>query len=385
MQYHIDFDELTIFFTGDVSSNNASQVEEDSFKITNSNSFKSLVLNFKDLRYISSAGLRVVLKLKQTYKDVSITDASSEVYDILEMTGFTDILKVGKKLNEVDVRGKEVIGVGYFSTVYRLDRDTIVKVYRKGTDIKDVERELNLAKEAFILGIPTAISFDIVKVNNQLGVRFELIDSESLRDLFRDHPEDFDKLSTEYANLLLKINNTETDDPNLPDAKEKWIDKLTQIKEFIDKKHYEKLMNMLKSIPERKTFIHGDCHFKNIMSQNGELLLIDMDTLSKGHPIFELAAGLFTPYIAYEEDDKGNVERFFGVPNELAVNVYNTVMNKYFGKDDEAIKDKIKIVSYTHLLWWNRLYENNNDVRFVNVKQRLFNLLDKYDDLNIGI
>ena len=70
MQYHVDFYELTIFFTGDVSSNNASQVEEDSFKITNSNSFKSLVLNFKDLRYISSAGLRVVLKLKQTYKDV---------------------------------------------------------------------------------------------------------------------------------------------------------------------------------------------------------------------------------------------------------------------------------------------------------------------------
>ena len=385
MQYHIDFDELTIFFTGDVSSNNAAQVEEDSFNITNANKFKTLVLNFKDLRYISSAGLRVVLKLKQTYKDVSIVDASSDVYDILEMTGFTDILKVSKKLNEVDVRGKEVIGVGYFSTVYRLDRDTIVKVYRKGTDIKDVERELNLAKEAFILGIPTAISFDIVKVNNQLGVRFELIDSKSLRDLFRDHPEDFDKLSTEYANLLLKINNTETDDPNLPNAKEKWIDKLTQIKEFIDKKHYEKLMNMLKSIPERKTFIHGDCHFKNIMSQNGELLLIDMDTLSKGHPIFELAAGLFTPYIAYEEDDKGNVESFFVVPNELAVKVYNTVMNKYFGKDDEAIKDKIKIVSYIHLLWWNRLYENNNDVRFVNVKERLFNLLEKYDDLNIGI
>ena len=385
MQYHIDFDELTLFFTGDVSSNNAAQVEEDCFKITNSNSFKSLVLSFKDLRYISSAGLRVVLKLKQTYKEVSILDASMEVYDILEMTGFTDILKVSKRLKEVDVHGKEVIGVGYFSTVYRLDRDTIVKVYRTGTDIKDVERELNLAKEAFILGIPTAISFDIVRVNNKLGVRFELIDSKSLRDLFRDHPEDFDKLSTEYANLLLKINNTETDDPNLPDAKEKWIDKLTQIREFIDNKHYEKLMNMLKSIPDRSTFIHGDCHFKNIMSQNGELLLIDMDTLSKGHPIFELAAGLFTPYIAYEEDDKGNVESFFGVSNELAVRVYNTVMNKYFGKDDETIKDKIKIVSYAHLLWWNRLYEKSNDTRFVNVKQRLFNLLDKYDDLDIGI
>ena len=385
MNYKLEFDELTIYYTGDISSTNAQQIEEDSFKITNANKFKSLVLNFKDLRYISSAGLRVVLKLKQTYKETIIVEASKEVYDILDMTGFTDILSVKRAFTVVDVKGKEVIGVGYFSIVYRLDRDTIVKVYTRGTSLEDIERELNLAKEAFILGIPTAISFDIVKVNNEFGVRFELLNSVSLRDLFKNNPNDFDRLVKIYADLLLKINNTETNDPNLPDAKEKWIEKLTQIKEFIDKAHYEKLMNMIKGIPDRNTFVHGDCHFKNIMMQNDEPILIDMDTLSKGHPIFELASGLFAPYVAYEEDDPGNTEKFFGVSKELAYNVYNSVINEYFKKDDKSIKDKIKIVAYTHLLWWNRVYERDDDNRFVNVRKRLLDLVDKYDDLNIGI
>lgn len=385
MRYSINDDTLTLKFEGDINSNNSPKVESDAFEITNSNSFTNLVLDFSELHYISSAGLRVVLKLKQKYPSTSIVDASSEVYDILSMTGFTEILSVKKAYTVIDIKGKEVIGVGYFSMVYRLDRDTIVKVYTRGTSIEDIERELNLAKEAFILGIPTAISFDIVKVNNSFGVRFELLDSVSLRDLFRDNPNDFDKLIKEYAELLLKINNTETNDPNLPDAKEKWIDKLTQIKEFIDKNHYEKLMGMIKNIPDRNTFVHGDCHFKNIMMQNGEPLLIDMDTLSKGHPIFELASGLYAPYVAYEEDDKGNTERFFGVSSEFAYNVYNGVIKEYFKKDDESIKDKIRIIAYTHLLWWNRVYEPSDENRFVNVRRRLLDLVDKYDDLNIGI
>ena len=377
--------ELTIFFKGEISSLTSPEVEKEALSIITNEKFDSLVLNFEDVTYISSAGLRVVLRFKQTYKNVSIKDASLSVYDVLQMTGFTNIMSVSKALRNIDVTGCEIIGEGYFSTVYRIDKDTIVKVYKNNTSISEVERELNMAKQAFVLGIPTAISFDIVKVGDKLGVRFEMLDSVSLRDLFRDYPERFDELIQKYAKLLLTINNTEAVSVVLPDAKQKWLNKLEEIKEDLPLDKYSKLKGMLEAIPSRNTFVHGDCHFKNIMSQGGELLLIDMDTLSKGHPIFELASGTFIPYVAFEEDDHNNSERFFGVSKELTQRIYEELTKAYLGRDDEDLKNKIKIVGYIHLLRWNRQNEPENTYRFNNVKERLLALTEKYDDLDIGI
>ncbi len=58
---------------------------------------KSLVLNFKGLEYISSAGLRVLLgaqKRMQKNGDMKIINVCEEVMEVFEMTGFADILTI---------------------------------------------------------------------------------------------------------------------------------------------------------------------------------------------------------------------------------------------------------------------------------------------------
>lgn len=374
---------LTLYFAGEINSSNALSVEEEVDKEINGKNFSSLVLDFADIKYVSSAGLRVILKLKQKYDDVSVINVSLEVYDIFQMTGFSSIMSVTKALRRVDVSEANLIGEGYFSLVYRINKDTIIKVFKRASNTKEIERELKLCKEAFVLGIPTAISFDIVRVGDKYGVVFEMLDSASLRDLFRDHPEKYDVLMDKYVSLLLKINSTESNDESLPNTKELWLKKLEVIKPFLSDAQYSKALSLLKTIPEKKTFVHGDCHFKNIMSQGDDLFLIDMDTLSRGDGIFELAA-IYAPYVAFEEDDPGNTERFLGVKKELAARIFHDVVVRYFKKDDEAIFDKIKITSYIHMMWWNRANEPQNNVRLEGCKKRLLALIDKYDDLVIG-
>ena len=160
---------LTIFLEGQVNSYNADNVEKEINDILKQESFANLMLDFSDVSYISSAGLRVVLKLKQKYNNVSVINTSLEVYDIFAMTGFSNIMEVKKGLRRVYISGAEVIGSGYYSTVYRVNKDTIIKVFNTIDDEEQIERELKLAKEAFVLGVPTAISFDIVRVDNKLG------------------------------------------------------------------------------------------------------------------------------------------------------------------------------------------------------------------------
>ena len=190
MEAKFDNKKVVILLEGEINSTNAEAKEKEILNELQGKEVEDIELNFNDLTYISSAGLRVILKLKQMYQGLHITNCSLEVYEVFDMTGFTNMMDIKKRLKRVDVTGCPLIGEGYFSRVYRLDKDTIIKVFKRATDINDVQRELNLAKEAFVLGIPTAISFDIVMVGDLYGVRFEMLDCASLKDMFLDEKND---------------------------------------------------------------------------------------------------------------------------------------------------------------------------------------------------
>ena len=384
MRFELTDNLLTLFFEGELNSYNADVMEKEVDEALSSSKFQTLNLDFAKLNYISSAGLRIILKIKQKHDDSHVINANLDVYDVLQMTGFTNIMDVKKAIREMSVEGAEIIGEGFFSTVYRIDKDTIIKVFNRTSDEKQIERELKLAKQAFVLGIPTAISFDIVKVKNKLGVRFEMLDCMSLKNAFIKYPEKYDELLNKYVDLLKKINTTECFDPSVPSIKKFFIEKVDAIKPLLDEAHYEKLLGLMKSVPERSTFVHGDCHFKNIMVQGEDFLLIDMDTLSVGHPIFELA-NLRCPYVAFEEDAPGNCEQFFGMKAEYCVKLYDDIVRLYFGKEDEVIKDKIALVCYAHMVWWTLTNQKDNQKRLNGCKERLIALLDKYNDIDIGI
>ena len=103
---------------GRIDSNNAQIFEEEMFKICPQD--EEIHIDASELTYISSAGLRVFMKLKKmTQKEIYIENVSNEIYDIFEVTGFTDIFKVQKRLREISVENCEVIGEGANGKVYR--------------------------------------------------------------------------------------------------------------------------------------------------------------------------------------------------------------------------------------------------------------------------
>ena len=385
MKTTLDNNILTVYLGGEINSYNADNIEKEIQETISKQSFEKLVLDFSSVSYISSAGLRIILKLKQQYNNFSVIETSLEVYDIFNMTGFTNIMDIKKGLKRVYLSGAEVIGDGYYSTVYRVDKDTIIKVFNRVSDPEQIERELKLAKEAFILGIPTAISFDIVKVDDdKLGVRFEMLDCESLKNMVIKYPDRMGEFLDKYAALLKKMNTTECFNPAIPDMKAHYLRKLEKIKQFLPKEVNQKLLKMFNAIPDRRTLIHGDCHFKNIMVQKDELLLIDMDTLSVGHPIFELAA-LCATYTIFNEDEPDNSEKFFGIKKDDATKLYNELLGYYFGKEDDVVKEKIRLVAHIHMVWWTLTNQPENKVRIKGCKERLYKLLDQFDELEIGI
>ena len=87
--------EITVEVVGRLDTTTAPALE----KTINENveATQDLVLNMAGLEYISSAGLRVLLgaqKKMQKLGSMKLTSVREEVMDVLEMTGFADILVI---------------------------------------------------------------------------------------------------------------------------------------------------------------------------------------------------------------------------------------------------------------------------------------------------
>ena len=59
---------LKIYLQGRIDSNNAAERESEIMSIVENNPHQSLVLDLDELEYVSSAGLRIILKLKKLDK-----------------------------------------------------------------------------------------------------------------------------------------------------------------------------------------------------------------------------------------------------------------------------------------------------------------------------
>ena len=110
-----------------------------------------------------------------------------------------------------------MLGRGSNGEVYRIDDETIIKVYKNSDALPEIQRERELARKAFILGIPTAIPYDVVRVGEGYGSVFELINSKSFSDLIINEPENIDKYISLSVDLLKKIHSVELKPGEMPD------------------------------------------------------------------------------------------------------------------------------------------------------------------------
>lgn len=367
MRFEKDSDRLTLFFEGKINADTAGEVKTQAEELLANNKHASLYIDMSDVDYVSSAGLRVLLGIKKSEPLLYVVNVNSDVYEIMETTGFTTILNVKKKLRTISLDNAKLIGAGYFSKVYRLDEDTIVKVFCRGTQLSDVERECNLAKKAFMMGIPCAITFDIVKVDDMNGLVFESINQGTLSAEIAKNPEKLDSYIKEYAAFLKNINSTDAGtNCDLPDANSFAIEKIEKAKPYISPEDYIRSKSLLSGIKRTNTFVHSDCHTGNIMLQNDEYLLIDMDTLSVGNPIFELGA-IYCTYIVFNEYIPNSNDEFLGLNEEITKRLFYDTLREYFkGLDESQLQEninRIKFVGYAHMLFWVLSYKSE-DMKF---------------------
>lgn len=382
---HKNGDVLTVCLSGRIDASNAAEIEQEVMAARAAAADAATVIDAQHLEYISSAGLRILLRLRKAEPNLTLINVSPEVYEILDMTGFTEMMTVKKAYRQLSVDGCEIIGRGANGAVYRYDAETIVKVYLNSDALPEIQRERELARKALVLGINTAIPYDVVRVGENYGTVMELLEATSLSKMIKKDPEHLEVPLKYYVDMLKQIHDTEVNAGDMPDMRKVALEWAAFDREYLPKELGDKLYQMVEAVPEQQTMLHGDYHTNNIMVRDGEALLIDMDTLCVGHPIFELGS-MFNAFVGFLELDHSEAEKFLRFSYETAGRFWKRALALYLGTEDakrlEEVENKAKIVGYMRLLRRTiRREAENREQLIAFYQQRLTDLIPTVEAL----
>lgn len=380
---------------GRIDTLNSASLEEELSQVVSSHPGKALILDASGLTYISSMGLRVLHRLRKNLGDrFSVRNTSPEIYEIFRMTGMVELFKVTRKMRRISVEGCPVIGEGAFGTVYRLDAETIVKVYRNGEDsLPVIEKEHRKAREAFVSGVPTAIPFDTVKVGDQYGMVFEMLDARNCNDVIASDPSSMETILELYASFLKKIHSLRLRSGQIVSAGKTYMDKLDLFSRLLKEETLRKVRSLIQAMPEDLHLVHGDPQLKNIMLTGNNLMAIDMDHMIAGDPVFDFAA-LNVTYNLYGEDNPLDSMTFLHLERKTTLHILERTLDLYLGKTDalekERILDRIALVSRLDFLsdMFNDKKDDRSPLRDLRIRHSLEEverLAYKVDDLRLMI
>lgn len=101
-----------------------------------------------------------------------------------------------------------------------------------------------------------------------------------------------------------------------------------------------KLQRLFENIPDRCTFIHGDCHPGNVMIQGGKLVFIDMMTCGSGHPVFDLTSMCTNYHMSAESESRENNPLLRNFTKEETMRIWNIFLHSYLDTEEEKILQK---------------------------------------------
>ncbi len=382
---------LTIFLEGRLDSNNAGEIESQITEAVSQNPTASKIqIDVEKLDYISSAGLRVLLKIrKQVKKPLPVLNASNELYEIFNVTGFTELLDVHKKLREVSIEGCEVIGEGANGKVYRLTKDEIIKVFKYGATLDSVEAEREASRKAFLLGVPCAIAFDTVKCGDSYGTIYEMLNAGTLSERIMADHERLPEFAKASALLLKRLHEIEVPEGQMPRASRLLHNTIDKLNGIFTPDEIEKMHAIYNTIPEKNHFVHNDYHPKNIMESNGELMLIDLGDAGMGNPIIDIIhdyfvfnlVGRVSGLYKVSDDDIG----FIGITYRDMREFWKIFLETYCNGDNEKVMnlqeklEPLSLLMYMSTALSHPLMSEEGRKAYIEKMRNL--VLSRYDEL----
>lgn len=236
----------------------------------------------------------------------------------------------------ISVSGCKMIGRGGKADVYLLDEEKVVKVFHDELSADQVESELRRSQAVYESGLPAVRVYEAVVAGDRYGIVSEYIHGSSLGAVISGSPDRIGAYGKSMGELFRKLHSTRAGNDVLTDIKERtalWTDYLEE--HFITHDDALKIREILDCVPDTGTLLHCDFHPGNIMLRGEEPVMIDLDDICTGHPIFDLTFNS----LLHKFSPPGMIEQAMSMSTELANEFRKTMLSAYFETDDKDVLD----------------------------------------------
>lgn len=233
-------------------------------------------------------------------------------------------------LDEWVQTGNGAVGMSYF---HKSDPTLMLKFMNAGTDIRNIEKELNNSRNIFEMGIPTPKPGELVTDGERHGIVFERIpDKRSYARSIGEEPETIDALAEQFAKMAIQLHSTPCNKSKFRSVKELYGEMIMN-NPFRSDRLKQQAINMLESAPDCDTCLHGDLHFGNVIHAADKHYFIDLLDFCYGYYMFDF--GAMGSLIKVMKNMEPIFEREYHCTVAQGTQFWESFLKGYFGKDTD--------------------------------------------------
>lgn len=303
-----------------------------------------LLLSCRQLEAIRSEGINALKNLLDQGFVLQMDLLNQDCYAALMAAGLGNLALTHTELPVIDVTDRPVLGEGSNGIVYRIDDDRIVKVLKNETSFDALQKERELSRKAFQLGISCPISYGYALVQGKISLVYELARSTSFLNLIKADPSNMDRYMDTYVGLIRQMHAIRGDAlKSFPKASTptELLEKADKLDCLLPPEYRGRLRQILESIDEEDVLTHGDIQPRNARIGNSGAMFIDMETLSAGPSVIDLGALHRTLFSDWEYGGKDR-NTFLDLSIEDSLRFWNKFTETYFdGQENSYIKKNL--------------------------------------------
>jgi uncharacterized protein (TIGR02172 family) len=172
-----------------------------------------------------------------------------------------------------------LIGQGNTAEIYSLGEKKILKLFRKNFPYHIIEMEYKTSKKIQLKGLPVPKVEGIVEEEGRPGIIYERIYGDSMLKRILKKPLTISKEAKRLAELHYKMHTYTVD--TIPKQKV-MMERNINLTELLSHENKQKVLGILKKLPENDVLCHGDFHPGNVMLESERAVIIDWMTATRG-------------------------------------------------------------------------------------------------------
>ncbi|MEA2572998.1 MAG: hypothetical protein QOH93_296 [Chloroflexia bacterium] len=181
----------------------------------------------------------------------------------------------------------ELVGEGRTSHVYAWGPGHVLKLYYGWWPTGNIEYEAHIGRVVHAAGIPSPEVGEMVEVDGRRGLVYERVDGPSMTDVLMSTPDRLEELALTFAQLHADMHRP-APHSNLPRQRDKLLRQVQEASPLSDKLK-EKMLRLLKELPDGDVVCHGDLHPTNVLMSSRGPVAIDWENASLGSGLADVA------------------------------------------------------------------------------------------------